>query len=136
MIHWLDEQLEAQEDMDEYELEMNRAYDEARAEYEAGEIIQFYPAPLPMPPRPEPVPLREAAPEAFMPVPPPMPDAQPAMPAVPPPIPDGVPPNVPQQAPLFQFPPLIDVRVTNHIRNVNVRYYYGNQATTTNNMSP
>jgi hypothetical protein len=28
-------------------LEMNRAYDEARAEYEAGEIIQFYPAPLP-----------------------------------------------------------------------------------------
>jgi hypothetical protein len=61
---------------------------------------------------------------------------QPAMSAVPPPIPDvGVPPNVPQQAPLFHFPPLIDVRVTNHIRHVNVRYYYGNHATTTNNMS-
>jgi hypothetical protein len=31
-IHWLDVPLEAQEDVAEYELEMNRAYAEARAE--------------------------------------------------------------------------------------------------------
>jgi hypothetical protein len=57
---------------------------------------------------------------------------------VPPPIQDRVlPDNVPQQAPpqaqpAFEFPPL--VQVTNHIRSVNVRNYYGSQSTTNNNM--
>jgi hypothetical protein len=122
-VEYLDEAL------DEYEAELGRNFFEAIAEYEAEEIanyydeqqlpplVQFYAPPVP---RPEPVP-----------------DAMP----VPPPIPDRViePPNqpapnaVPQQHQGLQFPPL--VQVTNHIRNLNIRNYYGSASTTTNNMS-